>query len=183
MSRKVSVIALFALIVTHSNHMAVMFSIFKMPITLICLVNFLLTASASSIHGGHRAAHSRIHLSHRQTATGFPLAVTGSLSSYGLASACERVLYQTISCDSFISSFSAPAYRGSLGDADFTALVCSTTCGTSLSITHSRIAGACATTPILFLGYPVVSLVDSLWGGWNETCLKDTASGKNCNGQ
>jgi hypothetical protein len=151
--------------------------------TLIHVVNLFTVVSASSIHGGHRAAHSRLHLQHRQSATGFPLAATGSLSGYGLASACERVLYQTVSCDSYVASFVTPAYRASLGDDDFTALVCSPTCAKSLEITHTRILGVCASSPNLFSGYPVVSLVDSVRGGWKETCLRDAASGKWCNGQ
>jgi hypothetical protein len=165
--------------------MAIMFSVTIMPITLICLVHFLLAVnvSASSIHGDHRAAHNRRNLLQRQSTTGFPLAATGSLSGNGLSSACERVLYQNVSCDSFVASLQTPAYRGSLGDSDFTATVCSTTCGTSLSITRSRIMGACASTPDIFSGYPAVALVDRLLGGWNETCLKDKTSGKYCNGQ
>ncbi|OAL56199.1 hypothetical protein IQ07DRAFT_497578 [Pyrenochaeta sp. DS3sAY3a] len=148
----------------------------------MCLLNFFpLTVSASFFHGGALPAHSRLHLYQRQSVTGFPLAEAGSLSGYSLSSACEQLLYQTIPCDSFVASFTTPTYHGNLGDADFTALVCSATCGKALSTMHRRLLGACVATPKLFSGFPVVSLVDSLWGGWNETCLQDTTSGKYCN--
>ena len=42
--------------------------------------------------------------------------------------------------------------------------------------------GACAQTPDLFPGYPVLAMIDPVVSGWNETCLKDTDGGY-CNGE
>jgi hypothetical protein len=157
-----------------------MFSILAKTHVLFAFFSIITIVSGS---GGHRAAHTRLHLRHRQSAQGLVLAATGSLTGIGLSSTCERVLYQTVSCNEFVGTFRTPAYRGYLGDNDFTASVCSSTCGTSLSIAHTRILGACASTPNLSTGYPVVSLIDSLRGGWNETCLKDPTSGTWCDSQ
>lgn len=144
---------------------------------------FILSASAYSTHSRHDAfGHHHFRLFGRQAPSGFALAEKGSLASYKLDSTCEQVLYQTLTCDSYVASLGAPRYHGSLGDNEFTATVCAASCGSSLANIHRRVVGACASTPELFSGYPVVALVDSIWGGWNETCLKDTATGKNCNG-
>ena len=149
------------------------------------ILSFVLSAysSAHSTRGGHHAhSHYQDRTFTRQAGSGFALAEKGSLASNTLSSTCEQVLYQTLACDSYVASLSAPRYHGSLGDDAFTAEVCAAGCGTSLSIMRRRIVGACASTPELFSGYPVLALLDSVWGGWNETCLKDTITGRNCNG-
>ncbi|KXH50735.1 hypothetical protein CSIM01_01584 [Colletotrichum simmondsii] len=119
-------------------------------------------------------------LAQRQTATGFQLAAQGTLSGFGLTSACESVLYQTINCDVYVRNLGEKVYHGTPGDKAFTDTVCSATCSTALSTARRRIAGSCASTPELFQGYPVLSLIDSVTSGWNETCLKDT-DGAYCN--
>jgi hypothetical protein len=150
----------------------------------LLFLSFALSASAHSSEGGHyKHSHHHPRLSTRQAASGFVLAEKGSLASYKLSSTCEQVVYQTLACDSYVSSLSSPRYHGSLGDNEFTAEVCAPACGTSLANMRRRILGACASTPELFPGYPVLTLVDSVLGGWNETCLKDTTTGKNCNGE
>lgn len=121
-------------------------------------------------------------LSARQTSTGFQLGAQGTFSGFGLTSACEQVLYQTVNCDPYVLKLSKKVYHGSPGDKAFTDKVCSATCSTALSTTRRRIAGSCSTTPDLFPGYPVLSLIDSVMSGWNETCLKDT-DGAYCNGE
>lgn len=121
-------------------------------------------------------------LAQRQTATGFQLAAQGTLSGFGLTSACEAVLYQTINCDVYVRNLGEKVYHGTPGDKAFTDTVCSATCSTALSTARRRIAGSCASTPELFQGYPLLSLIDSVTSGWNETCLKDT-DGAYCNGE
>ncbi|KAK2042619.1 hypothetical protein LZ31DRAFT_500396 [Colletotrichum somersetense] len=119
-------------------------------------------------------------LSPRQTAGGLQLAAQGTFAGFGLASSCEQVLYQTINCDPYVRNLGQKVYHGSPGDKAFTDTVCSTTCATALSTARRRIVGSCTSTPELFQGYPVLSLIDSITSGWNETCLKDT-DGAYCN--
>ncbi|KAI0112109.1 hypothetical protein GGR51DRAFT_547171 [Nemania sp. FL0031] len=112
---------------------------------------------------------------------GFQLGQSPKFSGFGLASSCEQVLYQTIACDSYVLNLGQRVYHGALGDTGLTDAVCAATCATALTAARRRIAGACASTPDLFTGYPVLSLIDSIQAGWNETCLKDTETGKYCN--
>lgn len=123
-------------------------------------------------------------LGSRQTASpvGFPLFAKGTLSNLGLPPACESVLYSTVQCDSLVKSFGSASYRGSLGDADLTNAVCDARCSTSLATIHRLAARTCTSTELL-PGLPTLSLVDSIWGGWNETCIFDPTTKKNCNGE
>lgn len=121
-------------------------------------------------------------LSTRQATAGFRLAPVGNLAGMGLNPTCEQVLYQEIQCDPVVAGLSARVWHGTLGDRSFTDSVCSASCSTALSTAQRRIQGACASTPDLVPGYPVVSLVDAVRTGWNETCLKDEETGAYCNG-
>ncbi|KAK8043700.1 hypothetical protein PG993_006130 [Apiospora rasikravindrae] len=114
-------------------------------------------------------------------AAGFQLAPEGTFAGLGLARACEQVLYSTVRCDSYVASLGQKMYHGSVGDKAFTDTVCSQTCSAALTTVRGRIVRVCASTPEIFEGYPVLSLVDSVVSGWNETCLKD-ADGAYCNG-
>ncbi|KAH6717693.1 hypothetical protein BKA61DRAFT_641602 [Leptodontidium sp. MPI-SDFR-AT-0119] len=112
----------------------------------------------------------------------FQLVETQALAGLGLTATCESVLYQILKCDNFTSQLGSSSYHGSLGDADLTTSVCDATCSASLSTFHRRVAAACASTPDLYPGFPALALIDSIWGGWNETCLKDnTTAGSYCN--
>ncbi|KAK3302812.1 uncharacterized protein B0T15DRAFT_371689, partial [Chaetomium strumarium] len=113
-------------------------------------------------------------------ATTFQLTAQDTLAGFGLSSACELVLYQPISCDPYVKTLGSKAYHGSPGDKAFTDTVCSATCSTALGVARRRITTACAATPNLFPGYPVIAVIDSVVSGWNETCLKDT-DGEYCN--
>jgi hypothetical protein len=115
---------------------------------------------------------------------GYQLVATQALAGLGITATCESVLYQPLKCDNFTSQLGSSSYHGSLGDANLTASVCDATCSTALSTFHRRVAAACATTPNLYPGFPVLALIDSIWGGWNETCVKDnTTTAGFCNGQ
>ena len=121
-------------------------------------------------------------LGSRQVPTGFQLAPQGALSGLGLASSCEQVLYQTIDCDRYVANFAQKVYHSSPGDKAFTDTVCAATCSAALATARRRVVGACSSTPDLFEGYPVLSLVDPIIDGWKETCFKD-ADGEYCNGK
>jgi hypothetical protein len=112
----------------------------------------------------------------------FQLAAEGSLAQFGLSSVCEGVLYQSINCNPYVKTLGHKTYHGSPGDKTFTDTVCAATCSTALVNVQRRIAGACAASPNLFPGYPVLAMIDSVITGWNETCFKDT-DGQYCNGR
>lgn len=141
------------------------------------LLNILLLPLAAAIH----IPPSPL-LAERQTTTGIQLATTGKFSGLGLAASCESVLYQTINCDAYVLKLGQKTYHGSLGDAELTDAVCANTCQTALNTARRRVSGACASTPELFPGFPVLALIDSIQTGWNETCLKDVETGAYCNG-
>ena len=115
-------------------------------------------------------------------ATGFQLISNPALlQGSDLSDTCQSVLQQSIACDTYVASFKAKEYRSSLNDTALTNSVCAASCGTALTTAQRRIAGACASTPELFPGYPILSVIDTVVAGWNETCLKDKTSGKYCN--
>lgn len=110
------------------------------------------------------------------------IAPTGAFAGLGLAATCESVLYQSINCNPYVLNLGQKVYHGSPGNKTFTDTVCSSTCWTALQTARRRIVGACAQTPDLFPGYPVLAMIDPVVSGWNETCLKDTDGGY-CNGE
>lgn len=121
-------------------------------------------------------------LARRQETMGFRLASEGNFAGMGLTTTCEQVLYQEIRCEAAVAGLSAKVWHGTLGDKSFTDSVCSATCSSALDVARRRITGACASTPELLPGYPVVALIDAVRTGWNETCLKDEETGDYCNG-
>jgi hypothetical protein len=122
-------------------------------------------------------------LGRRQLQNGFTLVPNGSFKGLGLTSVCEQVLYQTINCDNFTQTLNEPKYHSSLNNTALTASVCATSCGTALATARRRISGACVSTPDIIPGYPVLALIDKIYTGWNETCLKDNGSSRYCNGK
>lgn len=132
-----------------------------------------------------RGADARVtpQLLKRQTTVGFQLGGAGIFDGLDLAPACEQVLYQQINCDALVSTLGQRVYHGSLGDQDLTDAVCIASCSTALTTARRRISGACASTPDLLPGYPVLVLIDAIITGWEETCLTDGTTGEYCNGR
>lgn len=164
-------------------------------LSMLLLLSVTITAALAHSFGSVRTNY--LHPRHMRTSEdeisdiagrvvfpGFQLVETQALAGLGLTATCESVLYQVLKCDNFTSQLGSSSYHGSLGDADLTTSVCDATCSASLSTFHRRVAAACASTPDLYPGFPALALIDSIWGGWNETCLKDnTTAGSYCNGQ
>ncbi|KAJ5613709.1 hypothetical protein N7528_007363 [Penicillium herquei] len=97
----------------------------------------------------------------------------------GLPASCKTSLTQLITCDSYSQRFLAHSYRGSLDNDTLTDSVCDATCGNSLKSWFDNVSSDCA-------GYNVSDSAATkyggqIWSGWNETCLKDTATGEYCN--
>jgi hypothetical protein len=116
-------------------------------------------------------------------AVGFQLIPQQLLDLSTLESNCLQTLKQTVNCDADVSTLGQREYHGSLENVTLTDAVCVTSCKTALTTFRRRAAGACATTPELLPGMTILSYVDSIMTGWNETCLKDQASGKYCNSE
>ncbi|KAL7794273.1 LysM domain protein [Trichoderma ceciliae] len=114
-------------------------------------------------------------------AVGFQAVPQQMLDLVTLDPTCLQVLEQTINCDETVADLGLREYHGSLGDANLTDAVCAASCSTGLATARRRIAGACVKTPELLPGMTILSYIDSITTGWNETCLKDTTSGKYCN--
>ena len=113
---------------------------------------------------------------------GFPIASKAILDGASINSECKSVLLRNVSCDLSVQTLGGQFYHGSLGDASLTAEACSSRCAESLAFHHHRIVSSCGTDTVLSPGFPIVSLIDKIWGGWNETCVMDLKSGKYCNG-
>ncbi|VUC21228.1 unnamed protein product [Clonostachys rosea] len=94
---------------------------------------------------------------------------------------CLQAAKQIVKCDDRVAELGRREYHGSLGDSWLTDLVCASSCKQALDTTRESIEMACTVSPNLFPGMTVVSVVDSIITGWEETCLKDEQSGDYCN--
>lgn len=138
----------------------------------------------------HVLSHGHLHNTQRHkqrtvdtTFAGISMFSNGSLSSFGLTSACEQALYQNILCDDAVSSLSTDTYVGSFDNSTLTALVCDAGCEASIAQLHDAVAAGCGTTAGLVPGLPFLGLVDQLWSNWNQSCFTDPTTGENCNGE
>ncbi|KAF2855741.1 carbohydrate-binding module family 50 protein, partial [Plenodomus tracheiphilus IPT5] len=104
---------------------------------------------------------------------GFQIVEPGSLEGLGLGTTCEDVLYRTLKCDNYTARFSTPKYRAGLKDKALTASVCDASCSDALAVLSKRVKAACTAKKEIYPGYPTAALIDTIWGGWNETCLMD----------
>ena len=100
-----------------------------------------------------------------------------------LDSTCLQVLKQTINCEEMVADLGQREYHGSLADVTLTDAVCLASCKSALTVARRRIAGACTKTPELLPGMTVLSYLDSIIEGWEETCLRTEDSNKYCNGE
>lgn len=99
---------------------------------------------------------------------------------YGLVlpDTCKNALTEIIACSNLTTEYQAPGLQTWLGTANDTDSVCAPSCGKSLKTWFDSVSIACA-------GYEVNDALPTLlggriWDGWNQTCLKDTATGKYC---
>jgi hypothetical protein len=118
----------------------------------------------------------------RATSPGFPLISINTLQGVGLDGICEQVLYQSVNCDNAVATLGEKVYHHGLNDSALMTSVCDPTCETSLKTARRRVVGACAKTPEIVPGYPALALIDSIYTGLNETCLKDNKTAQYCNG-
>lgn len=155
--------------------------LFSKLLLLLSATSFVI---AGTLHGHGRSHATRAYfVSSRAVFQGFQIFETDSLKDLGLGDTCEKVLYQSLKCDDYVARFSSPSYHRSPNDQNLTTSVCDKSCQGALTTFSRRANGACAGKE-LFPGYPAAALIDTVWGGWNETCVFDlAASAKNCNGK
>ncbi|KAL5344790.1 hypothetical protein ACLOAV_010187 [Pseudogymnoascus australis] len=103
-------------------------------------------------------------------ALGFQAIPQQLLDLSDVAATCLGVLKQTINCDEVVADLGQRQYHGSLESVTITNGACVASC----------VWGACTETPEVLPGMTVLSFIDSIITGWDETCLKDT-SGEYCN--
>ncbi|RYP21256.1 hypothetical protein DL767_009308 [Monosporascus sp. MG133] len=112
---------------------------------------------------------------------GYRVWTTGMLDRlYGpvLPETCRNALTEIIACDNRTQEFQAPGLRSWLGNVEDTDSVCAASCGKSLKSWFDSVSIACAghnlndALPTLLGG--------RIWNGWNQTCLKDSDTGKYC---
>jgi hypothetical protein len=107
--------------------------------------------------------------------------VTESDDLKGLPAACKTSLTQLVKCDPYALMFLEENYRGSLDNDTLTESVCDQSCATSLESWFDNVDSTCAGYNVT--GSAATKYGGRIWSGWNETCLKDTTSGKYCNGK
>lgn len=91
------------------------------------------------------------------------------------------VLKQTINCDDKVADLGRREYHGSLESNTVTNAVYTNSCKTALTTARRRIEGACGTTLDVLPRMTILSFIDSIITGWDETCLKDEELGEYCN--
>jgi hypothetical protein len=112
---------------------------------------------------------------------GFEVFGLDGLRNQYVPDTCKTALSAKIYCDYWVSLFEEPSYRGTLNNKTLTDSVCDKGCGESLKQWYDNVDTACQ-------GYNISSQIPTLhggrmWAGYNETCLKDSKSGKYCNGK
>lgn len=102
-------------------------------------------------------------------------------SDSNLTQSCQDALYATLKCDEYVLYLGRQEYHNSLESISLTDTVCSTECGQSLSTFHDNVVAQCGLDATIARGTSALSVIDSVWTGWNETCLK-SPNGTYCNG-
>lgn len=93
----------------------------------------------------------------------------------GMTDVCLTALTAVIKCDDWMERFEEPAYRGDLNNDTLTESICDPGCGASLKSYFGTVESSCA-------GYVLnearpSKIGGTIWAGYNENCLQDTATG------
>ncbi|KFZ00855.1 hypothetical protein V501_10416 [Pseudogymnoascus sp. VKM F-4519 (FW-2642)] len=114
-------------------------------------------------------------------ALGFQAIPHQVLDLSNVGATCLGALKQSIDCEEVVAELGQRQYHGSLKSITVTDTVCVASCKTALDSARGRMEEACAETPDMLPGMTVLSFIDSIITGWDETCLKDEISGEYCN--
>ncbi|KAL3421768.1 hypothetical protein PVAG01_05924 [Phlyctema vagabunda] len=110
---------------------------------------------------------------------GFSLYTEASVSNLGLSASCQTALTQVVKCEDYVARLEETKYRGALGNETLTNLVCDASCGQSLATWFNSVTLSCSGASITEAVPNIIG--GRVWAVWNETCLTDPASGRNCN--
>lgn len=102
------------------------------------------------------------------------------LTDFKLPDKYNTALTAVIVCDPFVQTWRQPDWRGGLENDTLTDSICDSGCGISLSSYFENVQTSCAGYNMS--GYPPTIPGGYMYDGWNQTCLKDTATGEYCNG-
>ncbi|KAK2742694.1 hypothetical protein FQN57_005149 [Myotisia sp. PD_48] len=92
---------------------------------------------------------------------------------------CRNALNEKIGCHPYLVTFRTPSFHQSLSNNTLTDLVCDQGCGQSLKSWFEAASIACA-NQVLDRAVPAKK-GGLVYQGYNETCLRDTKTGKYCN--
>ncbi|TGO33454.1 hypothetical protein BHYA_0245g00070 [Botrytis hyacinthi] len=107
---------------------------------------------------------------------GFQLYNQDFISDLGLPKTCVTALTTNIHCDDLLANYTTPRWAGSLENDILTNSVCNAGCGSSLASYFNTVDFACEGHDITEA--PPTILGGFVWQGYNETCLKDPATGR-----
>ncbi|TGO46551.1 hypothetical protein BCON_0318g00010 [Botryotinia convoluta] len=110
--------------------------------------------------------------------TGFQLYKEDFVSTLELPNTCVTAFTASIHCNNLLATYTTPQWAGFLENDTLTHSVCDPGCGSSLAFYFKTISSSCAGYNIT--GAPLAMLGGFVWQGYNETCLKDLASGRYC---
>ncbi|KAK2731146.1 hypothetical protein FQN57_003634 [Myotisia sp. PD_48] len=108
---------------------------------------------------------------------GFHLYVNNTLTD--ITKVCRTAVTQRIDCHSIYLQWQTPIYHGIFESDEITNVICEEDCKKSLKNWFETVEFACAGQNIT--GAVPTILGGFLYQGYNETCLKDTTTGKYCN--
>jgi hypothetical protein len=111
---------------------------------------------------------------------GFSIYSSDSLEKIDLPDTCKTSLAANIKCETYLENMMSRKWHGSLNNGTLTDLVCDTSCGESLSEWFGAVQNNCG--GYNFSGSPPELYGGRIWAGYNETCSKDKATDKYCNG-
>lgn len=125
---------------------------------------------------------------------GFPMiAATFSMGDPAIregrvSKACGKALEMDIECHNHIPDMNLNYYQKWVGDVELANKICTKTCSDSFRSWNDTVTRDCAEDIIssdsLVRWAPVMLMfsISQMWQGFNETCVKDTESGRYCQG-
>lgn len=115
--------------------------------------------------------------------TGFHLydeQLDGNLLST-LPSSCQSALTQVIDCPEEAQKFQIASWYGGFENDTLSGHVCSAECDVSIKSWFQQVVKNCAS--VNQTTFPLTVKGGSLWASWNQTCVKDPATGQYCGGK
>ncbi|KAF5623994.1 uncharacterized protein FTJAE_10461 [Fusarium tjaetaba] len=103
-----------------------------------------------------------------------------------VTTACAEALTSEIKCDSYVPNMNTNYYQKWVGDIELADKICTKTCSESFRIWNDTVAKDCAgdmngsDSDARSITSFWMRSTSYIWQGFNETCIKDTESGRYC---